>query len=256
MRRLTLAALALLLTAGPPVSTRAQYSTAADMSWYDYGVMRQITIDQMNTRDAMRRRQRAKAPSRNSSGSRPARTTGGNSSASTPRAQGTTTFRPVAAAIMPQQLARGMARTPAEQQKLERMFSDLLENYRSRLRQSGGDSNDVARAASYLVAASQMVYFDAGFMSDDKYDALRAQMREVFATDAQFQRMTDRERQQLFESYGIAATWIDAGYRIVKQKGDQQAMKQWREMARRNFANMLGASPEQVRFTSAGVEYQ
>ncbi|HVF55382.1 MAG TPA: DUF6683 family protein [Pyrinomonadaceae bacterium] len=262
--KLTLAApLLLLLFAGATAPARAQYSTAPTPSWYDYGVMRQQTINGWSTRDKMRRRRQQQAARQTTTQKPPTRRTGGTTSPTTSTgggpsgqpANGTTTFRPVAASIMPQQLAREMAKTPAEREKLERMFSDLLENYRDNLRKSGGSMYDVARAASYLVAASHMVYFETEFLSDDKYEALRAQMHEVFASDPQFQRMSDRQKQQMFESYGIAATWIDAGYHIVKRKNDREGIVQWREMARRNFENMLGAEPEKVRFTNAGVEY-
>lgn len=250
MRGLISAALTLLLVACARVPARAQYSTSAVPSWHDYGVMRQQTLDQWGTREKLReyRRRRAarQAPPRGSAGvPPPAGSTGGG-----------TTFRQAASSIMPQEMAREMARTPDERQKLDHIFSDLLENYRNNLRRSGAPPNDVARAASFLIASSYMVYFDARPLSDAQYLALRRQMHEVFAGDAQFQRLPDRERQRMFEGYGITAAWIDIGYQIVKKDGDREGMAQWREMARRNLENMLGAPPEQVRFTDSGVEFK
>jgi hypothetical protein len=60
----------------------------------------------------------------------------------------------------------------------------------------------------------------------------------------------------LFEDYGITATWIDAGYNIVKQAGDKEGVRQWREMGRQNFTAVLGVPPESVVFTSRGVRYK
>jgi hypothetical protein len=159
---------------------------------------------------------------------------------------------------MPRQMARAMApQDPAEQRRLEQMFSDLLENYRDRLKQAGAPLNDVSRAAAYLVTASYAVSHDERVKLDDaQLTALRRHMTEVFSEDESFQRMSDRERQELFEDYGITATWIDVGYNIVRQAGDVEAMKQWREMARQNFVNVLGAPPERVVFTPRGVEYK
>ncbi|HEX7314727.1 MAG TPA: DUF6683 family protein [Pyrinomonadaceae bacterium] len=243
MRKLTLATTALLLFAGARVPARAQYSTAPVPSWHDYGVMRQQTLNQWSTREKLKEYRRRQAANR----ATPSKGSAGG---------GGTTFREVAPSIMPRQLAQEMARTAAERQKLERVFSDLLENYRNNLRQSGAPLNDVARAASFLIASSYMVYFDTKPMSDAQYLALRRQMHEVFAGDAQFQRLPDRDKQKMFEGYGITAAWIDIGYQMVKRDGDREGMTQWREMARRNLENMLGASPEQVRFTDAGVEYK
>lgn len=178
----------------------------------------------------------------------------------TPRTQpaaGTTTFRPVADQIMPRQMAQAMGDTPAERQRLEKLFSELLGVYRRRLREANLPPNDVARAASYLVTASYLVAQDDRVPLDEgQLAALRRHMSENFASDETFRRLNDRERQELFEDYGITATWIDAGYNAVREAGDQKAMRQWREMARKNFEGLMGAPIESVVFTAGGVSYR
>lgn len=171
-----------------------------------------------------------------------------------PKPAGTTTFSPVAPMLVPQELASQLGKTPDERAKLERMFSQLLENYRSNLRRNNAPPNDVARAASYLIASSYMVYNNTEPLSDAQYKALREQMHDTFTADAKFQSLSNRERQELFEGYGITGAWIDVGYNLVRQNNDGQAMAQWREMARKNLESMLGAQPEQLSFTDQGVE--
>ncbi|HYO64295.1 MAG TPA: DUF6683 family protein [Pyrinomonadaceae bacterium] len=170
--------------------------------------------------------------------------------------EGVTTFRQVEPSIAPAYLARTIARNAEERPRLERMFSDLLENFRDNARRGGGEINDVARAATYLIAASYTAYTDAPPLAGTSYAALREQVREAFAADAQFQSMSDREKQRVFESYAITGAWLDIGYQIVKREGDRQGVEQWRQMARVNLQNMLGAAPEQVRFTETGVVYR
>jgi hypothetical protein len=150
-----------------------------------------------------------------------------------------------------------MGKSPAERQRLEKLFSELLDVYHRRLREAGLPQNDVARAASYLVTASYLVAQDDRVPLDEgQLAALRRHMSEVFASDETFRRLNDRERQELFEDYGITATWIDAGYNAVKEAGDREAMKQWREMARKNFEGLMGAPLESVVFTPGGVRYK
>lgn len=174
-----------------------------------------------------------------------------------PPVAGTVTFRQVEPSIAPRQMALKLGDTPAEQRRIEALFSEALESYLSRLKQAGLPTNDVARAAAYLVTASYHVANDGHVSLDDaQLDALRRHMRELFSTEETFQRLSDRERQELFEDYGITATWIDAGFNIVKAAGDHKGMRQWREMARQNFINILGAPPERVVFTARGVEYK
>ncbi|HEV2861538.1 MAG TPA: DUF6683 family protein [Pyrinomonadaceae bacterium] len=169
---------------------------------------------------------------------------------------GSTTFRPVADSIMPHVMAQEVARTPDERPRLEKLFGEMLENYRSRLRGAGGPQTDVSRAATYLISASHDAYFDSEPLSQEEFDALREHMREVYATDAKFQRASDRERQEMFETFGIVATWIDAGFQTAKRAGDREGMRHWRGMARANLENMLGAPPEQVAFTRNGIMYR
>ncbi len=183
----------------------------------------------------------------------PAPTAGGGSG-SPPAVS--TSFRPVAPSIMPREMAEELAATPAERARLEKMFSDLLENYRDHLRQAGGSQTDVARAASFLILASRNVYFDTQPVGAAQRNALREHIREVFASDEEFRRASDRERQKMFETYAIVGTLIDAGFNIVKQAGDRDGMRHWHEMARKHFENMLGAPPEKVDFTVNGVEYR
>ncbi len=154
-------------------------------------------------------------------------------------------------------MALSFADSPAERKRLEELFSEALESYRGRLKDAGLPTNDVARAASYLITASYYVANDGRVELDEgQREALRKHMRELFSTDEIFQGMNDRERQELFEDYGITATWIDAGFNIVRAAGDKEGMRQWREMARKNFTAVLGVPPESIDFTAGGVKYK
>jgi hypothetical protein len=183
---------------------------------------------------------------------RPAPPAGGGSGS--PQS-GTTTFRAVAPSIMPREMAGELAATPAQRPRLEKLFGDLLSIYRERLRQSGGSQNDVSRAAGYLINSSYAVYSDAE-LSQAQYEALLRHMREVYAADEKFRRASDRERQKMFETFAIVANWINVGFGTGKERGDREEMQKWRDIARANFENMLGAPPEQVMFTLNGVEYK
>lgn len=251
------AAWLLSLAALSPAGAAAQRSYRAPKVYNPnvYSRTRRTMSDRAAVR-AARERNKQSPVNAGPQGPRPS-TSPSSTPTTTPPVAGSTIFRPVAASIMPRQMARAMADTPDEQRRLEMMFSDLLENYRDRLKQAGAPSNDVSRAAAYLVTASYAVSQDERVTLDDgQLAALRRHLSEHFAGDETFQRMTDRERQELFEDYGITATWIDVGYNIVKRAGDREAMKQWREMARQNFAGVLGAPPEGVVFTAGGVRYK
>jgi hypothetical protein len=234
-----------------PAAAQRSYPTPKVYNPGVYSRTRQTMSDRAAARAALERKRRS-SPTNGAPGTRfPAPPP----SAPAPAA-GSVTFRPVADQIMPRKMALSFADTPEEQKRLEGMFSEALEHYRGRLRQAGLPTNDVARAAAYLVTASYYAANDGVALDDAQLDALRRHLRELFSTDETFQRMNDRERQELFEDYGITATWIDAGFNIVKQAGDREGVRQWREMGRKNFTAILGVPPEKVVFKPNGVEYK
>ena len=247
----------LLALAGLPTPAAAQrsYPTPRVYNPGVYSRTRQTMSGRAAARAAReKKRQSSSAPG--VPGARPSATPP-PTSAPTPPTAGSVTFRPVADQLMPRQMALALGQTPEEQRRFEELFSGLLKSYRERLKQAGAPPNDVSRAAAYLVTASYYASNGGSISLDEgQLDALRRHMRELFSTDETFQRMSDRERQELFEDYGITASWIDGGFNIVKQAGDQEGVRQWREMARQNFAAVLGAPPELVVFTASGVRYK
>ena len=247
----TLWVAALLAAAGFVSPAAAQrYPTPKVYNPNVYSRTRRTMSDRAAARAALEKKRRSSSTS-GGLGTRPALPM-----PSTPAA-GSVTFRPVADQIAPRQMALTFGDTPEEQRRLEALFSEALEHYRGRLKQAGLPTNDVARAASYLVTASYHAANDERVLLDEaQLDALRRHMRQLFSTDETFQRMSDRERQELFEDYGITATWIDAGYHLVKQAGDKKGLSQFREMGRQNFINLLGVPPEEVVFTAQGVRYK
>jgi hypothetical protein len=216
-----------------------------------YSRTRQLMTDRAVMRAALEKK-RQSSSSNSAPGTRPSTFPSSKSTAPA----GSVTFRPVADQIAPRNMALALGGTPEEQKRLEAMFSEALEHYRDRLKQAGLPANDVARAAAYLVTAGYYAANDGVSLDDAQLDGLRKHLREFFSTDETFQQLSDRERQELFEDYGITATWIDAGYNIVKQAGDKEGMRQWRQMGRQNFTAVLGAPPESVVITPRGVEYK
>jgi hypothetical protein len=153
--------------------------------------------------------------------------------------------------LVPRQLA---ARAPADRAEAERFFAKLLEEYREIMRRKGVPQNDVARAASFLVAISHDVYSDEGDLSQGQLEGLREQMREVFAEDAEFQRLPDREKQELFEGYAIIGMYLSGV--SASSSADREWHAQMRRLARTQLEETFGVSADKLVFTNDGVRYR
>ncbi len=239
------------LAGATPAAAQYNHPTVNVYNPNVYSRTRQTMTDRAVARAALKIKRKSSSAN-NAPGSRPSTLP---PSTRTPLV-GSVTFKPVADQIAPRNMALALGDTPAEQKRLEGLFSEALEHYRGRLKQAGLPTNDVARAAAYLVTASYYAANDGVSLNDAQLDGLRKHLREFFSTDETFQRLSDRERQELFEDYGITATWIDSGYNIVKQAGDKEGVRQWRQMGRQNFMAVLGAPLEKVLITPDGVEYK
>ncbi|HEX5709169.1 MAG TPA: DUF6683 family protein [Pyrinomonadaceae bacterium] len=262
--RLLLAAASLVVVAGSGTQTHAQFDTTTMTN--DFLRMQNLIITQGISRENLRAA-KGRAKGKNS----PARSPGGGASRSpgggtpksggatkgtTPTHTGATTFRPVAAQLVPQELARAVSEGAQERARYERFFTELLDGYKERLRRRGSPENDVARAASFLISESYFVYADGRSLDEEQFAALAAQVREALERDAEFTARTDREKQQMYERYAIKGSFLGLGYTLMKQNGDAKTLSGLRDLAKRQLEEMLGSRAEEISFTSDGVEYR
>ncbi|HWS86715.1 MAG TPA: DUF6683 family protein [Pyrinomonadaceae bacterium] len=170
-------------------------------------------------------------------------------------AAGQTTFRPVAATIMPQRLASQMGRTPDERGRLEKFFAGLLKDYREMAVGKGAPLNDVARASSFAVGTSYDVYHEGRLLGDRAFQAMREQMRAELAGSRKFQALDDRRRQEMYETYVIMGMFVSAAYESANRTGDRGLADKMRKLARIQLEGAFGVPVERLRFTDEGVRF-
>jgi hypothetical protein len=254
MRKLGLSAAGLLLLAACLApEARAQYSTAPMPGWYDHGVARQQTLNGWRVKDKLRQ-QRGRQTRQTPPSSRPAPGSPQTKPApQTTTPSGDTTFVPAGHNILPPRLA---ANTPAHRQEAERFYGQLLDAYAAMARRKGVPTNDVARAASFAISSLYYVHRGGEDLSNDQLEALRAQMRELFSEDEQFQRLSARGRQELYESYVIQGMAVSSVYDGARQQGDRRKADEMQAAARQSLRELLGVPADQISITSNGVEFR
>lgn len=254
MRRLFLLTLCLSACA---VGARAQ--TMMDLSTIDLGIQQiqdnTFVFNSINQSMAVNSGDSGGTSSRR----RPAHGTpnGGGTAGGTghPVAAGQTTFRPVAASIMPQRLATQMGRTPEERARLEKFFAGLLKDYKQMAVERGAPLNDVARASSFAVGTSYDVYNEGRLLGDRPFQSMREQMNAALAASSKFQSLDDRQRQEMYETYIIMGMFVSAAYESANKTNDKELADKMRKLARIQIEGAFGVPVGRLRFTDEGVRF-
>jgi hypothetical protein len=243
--------------AGISAELSAQSPSLGD--WYSRGIVRQQTVDLMVARqkrqdyDSYLARigrlkilgQHGRFTSANSAKSAP-------SSSSANASSQATIFQPVGPPFVPQQLAARLGNTPQDQKYIEELLTRCLSFYTDTARQKGVPLYDVARALNYFIATNYFVYTQGAGPTQEQMDATRNMIRANMVQDESFQRLSDREKQQSYETLIAIAGFVDLGYGRAKQSGNENLAAQFREMAKGNLETVLGASIQRIHFTSEG----
>jgi uncharacterized protein DUF6683 len=176
-----------------------------------------------------------------------------STSAGRPPANQDTTFRMVRPAFIPQQLAARLGKTPQERRDIETVLTRCLRFYTDTARQKGVPLNDVALALNYFISTNYYVYSLGAGPTQDEMSATRDLIRVNMAQDSTFRRMSDRQKQEAYETLIVLAGFVDMGFGTAKHSGNESAAASFREMAKHNLETLLGTPIEKIHFTSEGL---
>ena len=155
--------------------------------------------------------------------------------------------------FVPQELAARLGKTQQERQYIEDILTKVLNNYSDTAIQKGVPLNDVARALNYFICTNYLVYTSNAAPSRDQINASRDAIRANMAHDDAFRRMSDKQKQEAYETLIVLAGFVDLGAGTAKQSGDANAAAQFREMAKLNLETVLGVPIEKIHFTNDGL---
>lgn len=258
-------ALAAMLTSAEIAAAQTNYfTTVIDSSLQTADLSNRLFQSRMALAASARRR-------RGGSTSAP-RTGGAPSVPARPQPNPRTTFTPVTTDLMPIVFADAAAKT-AEQfyrcgagtdQPYFRMntpgrrdFLRMLFHYNDLMRARAGGAYvyDVAYAASEMVLACRSVQGGES-LAPEQAEGVRAQVRETFENDANFQQLPARKRQQLYETYALVAMFLGEYYNDASNAGDRAVAEQIRRTAQDQLEAFFGAPLDDLSFTAHGVTVQ
>jgi hypothetical protein len=116
-----------------------------------------------------------------------------------------------------------------------------------------GKPNDLAFALSYFLAQNATVYQGAPDPQDAQFLELRETIVAAFAQSGGFKNLTDREKQELYETLVSHTGLVYVGYQDAKKRGDQENVQTYQRLAGLNLKGITHISPERIEFTAEGL---
>jgi uncharacterized protein DUF6683/putative nucleic acid binding protein len=158
-------------------------------------------------------------------------------------------FRSTGTQLKTQEIANLIdARNP----QVFQLMTALLEDYEKNAR-AAGKPNDVALALSFFLATNASLYHDGGQPTDAQMLELRETIAEALLQAGAFNGVTDRKKQEMYETLVLFTGFALAAYEEGKQQGNPASVRVARQLAGQNLQALTGVSPDETSFTDQGL---
>ena len=161
-------------------------------------------------------------------------------------------FRPTGTQLKAREIANLI---DAGDPQVLKLLTVLLEEFDKGAR-AAGHPNDLALALSYFFATNASVYHDAGQPTDPPMVELRDAIAEALVEGNALNGVTDRQKQEMYETLVILTGFALATYREGKQAGNADTVKVSRQLAGQNLLALIGISPDKINFTDQGLSIE
>ncbi|EPX58871.1 hypothetical protein D187_003586 [Cystobacter fuscus DSM 2262] len=159
-------------------------------------------------------------------------------------------FRTVGNPIMPKRVAEAVAGLDKEERRqLEASLMLLLRQYEQQLDRDDDFrlKNNLAGSFNFLFGAAYSVLKEGRALSPEQRESMLRQLNAGFALRLKEQRLSDREKQELYESAVLSGSIILGLYTEGRDTRQPALQRTARELARELLTRLMGLSIEQVR---------
>lgn len=132
------------------------------------------------------------------------------------------------------------------------IMSTILTEYEKGAR-AAGHPNDLALALSFFFATNASIYHNAGEPADLAMMELRDAITEALVEGKALNGLTDRQKQEMYETLVIFTGFTLATYQEGKQGGNAETVKVSRQLAGQNLLALTGISPDKISFSAQGL---
>lgn len=224
---------------------------ASDSLGVTFGTPAGATItNAIMDRIARRNRERRLAAAKRSS------STGRTSSVSAPPVtklnESSVLFRPTGTQLKTREIANLI---DAGNPQVLKLLTTLLEEF-DRGARAAGHPNDLALALSFFFATNASIYHGGGQPPDPPMVELRDTIAEALVEGNALTGVTDRQKQEMYETLVLFTGFALAVYEEGKQGGNAETIKTSEQLAGQNLLAVIGVSPDKINFTDQGLSIE
>ena len=157
-----------------------------------------------------------------------------------------TRFRSTGTQLTTRALANASGNTPEEKEQMFKIMGTALTLYETEARRLGRP-NDFALALAVALAVNSSVYNGKPKPEEARLLEIADAIGELMAEDNVFGGITDKQKQEMYESMVIFTMLVQAGATEAKQNGDAAEVATYRELAGKVLQNISGMPPEKIR---------
>ena len=161
-------------------------------------------------------------------------------------------FRPTGTQLKTREIAELI---DAGNPQLLKLLTALLEEFDKGATEAG-HPNDLALALSFFLATNASIYHGGSAPSDPAMMELRDTIAAALVEDNALSGVTDRQKQELYETLVLFTGFTLATYQEGNEGGNADTVKVSRQLAGQNLLAVVGISPDKISFTTQGLSIE
>ena len=132
------------------------------------------------------------------------------------------------------------------------ILTTILTEYEKGAR-AAGKPNDLALALSFFLATNASLYHGGGEPPDPQMMELRETIAQALVEANALKGVTDREKQEMYETLVLFTGFALAVYQEGVQGGNADGVKVGRQLAGQNLQAFASISPDKINFSNEGL---
>ncbi len=164
-------------------------------------------------------------------------------------------FHPTGTHLLTGKLADQLGKTQAQKDQVTVIVNMLFQEFDKQAVKLG-KPNDLAFALSYFLAQNATVYRGTTDPKDEQFLELRETIVAALAQSGGFRNLTDRQKQELYETLVSYTGLVYLGYQDARKRGAREEVETYRQLAGLNLKNITHIEPERSDFTAEGLTIQ